>query len=202
METTESPMLIIVMVTQANLVLSIQVLLTHLSVQGVSGTGKSTLGTSLSTALHLPYVDGDDLHPAPNIAKMSKGEALNDADRAPWLKIVRDTGVRLVGEGGGAVLACSALKKSYRQVLRGEGGGASGVETYFVWIKGERSVLLERMEKRQGHYMKASMLDSQLESFESPEGEENVVVVPLDLSPAEQLVLARDGLRKLAKAPV
>jgi len=170
-------------------------------IMGVSGAGKSTLGTSLSAALNFPYVDGDDLHPKANIEKISQGIALNDADRLPWLKVVRDTGVKLVGDDGGAILACSALKRSYRQILRGEeeekenvGGD---VETYFVWIKGERSVLLERLEERRGHFMKASMLDSQLEALEPPEGEENVIVVPLELSLMEQLEVVVDGLRKL-----
>lgn len=135
-----------------------------------------------------------------NIEKMSRGEPLNDADRVPWLDVVRETGAKHITADGGAIVACSALKKQYRQILKGEEGGE--YNTWFVWIKGEKSVLKERMEKRQGHYMKASMLDSQFADLEPPEGEDGVVTVPLELSPEKQLQVAREGLSKLVGTPL
>lgn len=173
--------------------------------QGVSGTGKSTLGEALAGALHLLFIDGDDLHPAENVAKMSHGEPLDDGDRQPWLESIRRTAVERVmaqvGEqrqalgrlGGdetgwrpGVVVACSALKKTYRSVLRGTEDGAS-LSTYFVYLKGERDVLMARMQSRQGHFMKAGMLESQLDTLESPEDEPGVVSVSVDLSTEEQV---------------
>ncbi|KAJ7282920.1 P-loop containing nucleoside triphosphate hydrolase protein, partial [Mycena rebaudengoi] len=159
--------------------------------QGVSGTGKSTLGAALALALGLPYVDGDDLHPAASVAKMAAGQPLGDEDRFPWLRTIRGTAERVVGvrdgkgNARGVVIACSALRRVYRDVLRG--GDDSGLETYFVFIEGAQAVLLERMQRRTGHFMKAGMLDSQLATLESPQGEQGVVVVSLEDSTEEQV---------------
>lgn len=132
---------------------------------------------------------------------MSRGEALGDVDRLPWLGVVRGTAAEHVG---GVIVACSALKKRYRHILKtgvdpevNEADEVDKYPTWFVWIKGEKSVLKERMESREGHYMKANMLDSQFADLEPPEGEEGVVVVPLELSPQEQLRVALDGLSEL-----
>ena len=164
--------------------------------QGVSGTGKSTLGAALAGALHLPFIDGDDLHPATNVAKMARGEPLGDGERQPWLETIRKTAMARVvaqleqtGEREGRVgviVACSALKKAYRAVLRGEADAVS-LPTYFVYLKGEREVLLARMQHRTGHFMKAGMLASQLDTLESPEGEPGVVTVDVDMSTAAQV---------------
>ncbi|KDN41946.1 hypothetical protein RSAG8_07163, partial [Rhizoctonia solani AG-8 WAC10335] len=172
-------------------------------VMGVSGCGKSTTGQNVARALDASFKDGDDLHPASNVAKMSRGEPLTDADRAPWLKVIRQTGTELAtrdGDNGIAVVACSALRKAYRELLRGkpvnlltsgpedatvahpkgevpltEGNAdvdefvantTPPLKTYFVFIKGTRESLWDRMQKRQGHFMKASMLDSQLATLE------------------------------------
>ncbi|KAG9100171.1 hypothetical protein FS749_016034 [Ceratobasidium sp. UAMH 11750] len=206
-------------------------------VMGVSGCGKSTTAQNLARALDVPFADGDDLHPLENVAKMSRGEPLTDADRAPWLKLIRERGTELTrgqGEGGTrtVVVACSALRRAYRDVLRGKAVDlvtpASGcgtvayppadysaeqddtthveryvantsppLKTYFVFIKGAREVLLDRMQKRQGHFMKASMLDSQLATLEDPSGEDGVVVVDLEAEPDVQCAQAVEGLRAM-----
>ncbi|KAH7888847.1 P-loop containing nucleoside triphosphate hydrolase protein, partial [Phlebopus sp. FC_14] len=215
--------------------------------QGVSGTGKSTVGVALSKALRLPFIDGDDLHPKSNVAKMSRGEPLNDADRQPWLEIIRKTAVaRILGQLGvdhgeniepdekpktdkwlseyelsmvgrgrqpspvreeerkpGVIIACSALKRRYRAALRGQEPSPStsssaldsySLPTYFVYLKGERELLMDRMQNRQGHFMKATMLDSQLKTLESPEGEPGVVTVSVELSTQDQLREILKGL--------
>ncbi|KAG1816148.1 P-loop containing nucleoside triphosphate hydrolase protein [Suillus subaureus] len=184
-----------------------------LVVMGVSGTGKSTLGAALSKALCLPFIDGDNLHPQSNVEKMSRGEALTDTDRQPWLETIRKTAVSSVlsqlrddhglhvlspvrdgDQKPGIIIACSALKGSYRSVLRGEtlpeaeGPKHSGkLLTCFVYMKGSREVLTDRMMKRQGHFMKVEMLDSQLKTLESPENEEGVVTVSIEWSTGDQV---------------
>lgn len=165
----------------------------------------------------MAYVDGDDLHPQSNIDKMAAGQPLTDADREPWLQLIRTTAEHMAaekqadaasGRRPGVVIACSALKRSYRDVLRGkseekvlpghlEPPHPDALPTYFVFIDGSRDVLMDRMSKRTGHFMKAEMLDSQLATLESPAGEEGVVVVPVDASTEEQVDKARKGLSEL-----
>ncbi len=131
-------------------------------VTGVSGTGKTTLGTLLSERLRLPFFDADHFHPAENIAKMSVGHPLNDEDRQPWLRALANQ-LLTSEEKGGAVLACSALKNRYREKL--------SVSDNLRWIHltGERDLIWERMLARKNHYMKAGMLDSQIAIWEKPE---------------------------------
>ncbi|GAA5899924.1 hypothetical protein JCM6882_007003 [Rhodosporidiobolus microsporus] len=217
-------------------------------VMGTSGCGKSTVGLGVAEALGVPFVDGDDLHPAANVAKMSAGNPLTDEDRIPWLHKVRDTGVLLTSPAGlealdqptqpspseaeslhasheltnallhvnpeslaarkarkdagevrereAAVIACSALTVQYRNLLRGEEARFTlpdgreivsekhlerHIETYFVYLHGTRTLLLNRMESRPGHFMKAPMLDSQLATLQEPHetDEVNVAVVKL-----------------------
>ncbi|KAG6818906.1 hypothetical protein H0H93_000399 [Arthromyces matolae] len=179
-------------------------------VMGVSGTGKSTLGSALASALGFPYVEGDSLHPDSNVAKMSSGIPLTDTDREPWLALIRSTAETMTLDGSGeeaptqgVVISCSALKHYYRDILRGtrtvEGATPprKPPTTYFVFINGDRHVLRERMEKRPGHFMKADMLDSQLKTLENPEGEKDVVVVSLQDSTEEQVAKAEAGLTAL-----
>uniref|UniRef100_UPI004047D29D gluconokinase n=1 Tax=Algoriphagus sp. TaxID=1872435 RepID=UPI004047D29D len=130
-------------------------------VTGVSGTGKTTLGMSLSQALGIPFLDADDFHPAANIEKMSAGEPLTDVDRLPWLASLAAKLVEMEGKGG-AVLACSALKNGYREQLQ--------VSESLRWIHlvGDRDLIWQRMLARQNHYMKAGLLDSQLAIWEQP----------------------------------
>jgi gluconokinase len=132
-------------------------------VMGVSGCGKSTVGEQLAPRLGLPFYDGDAFHSAANIAKMSHGTPLTDDDRRDWLATLATK----LGEwetAGGAILACSALKESYRTTLQ------SGVNSpiHWVFLDGSRELLLERMGGRKGHYMHPSMLDSQLATLERP----------------------------------
>ena len=130
-------------------------------VTGVSGTGKTTLGLGLSQALGLPFLDADQFHPPANIEKMGRGEPLTDADRQPWLAALASNLLDMEKQGG-AVLACSALKNTYRQQLQ--------VNDQLRWIHltGSRDLIWERMLARQNHYMKAGMLDSQLSIWEKP----------------------------------
>jgi len=132
-------------------------------VMGVSGSGKTTVGELLAQHLGLPFYDGDDFHPAANVAKMAAGHPLTDEDRAGWLATLA-ADLQPWEAAGGAVLACSALKESYRQTLQ---AGASLPLTW-VFLDTDPAVLRQRLEARKGHYMKASMLESQLETLEKP----------------------------------
>ncbi|GJE92672.1 gluconokinase [Phanerochaete sordida] len=188
-------------------------------VMGVASTGKTTLAKALNEKLGLPYVEGDDLHPKNNIEKMSNGIPLTDADREPWLELIRTTAEHMVAaqqaratpetasQRVGVMVTCSALKRYYRDILRGtrtpqsvpehiEPPTPARLATYFVYIKADESILRERMANRQGHFMKPKMLDSQLATLESPEGEDGVVVVPLEKSTEEQVDIAIEELKK------
>jgi gluconokinase len=152
----------------------------------VAGTGKTTLGTALAAQLDVPFIDADDLHPKANIEKMSKGISLTDADREPWLNAIRRTAVQMISQESlkGVVVGCSALKRHYRDILRGSSQAGDEMDlsltTYFVFIDGPKEVLMDRMLKRQGHFMKANMLESQLNTLERPGEDENTVVVSLE----------------------
>jgi len=155
----------------------------------------------------VPFIDGDDLHPQENIDKMASGVALTDTDREPWLRLIRTTAENMFAEHhvAGLVVACSALKKYHRDVLRGmmpspalPDSPHQDIATYFVYIKEDKDMLTDRIEKRAGHFMKADMLESQINTLESPEGEDDVVIVPLDKSTEEQVCIAKYGLTKLA----
>lgn len=131
-------------------------------VTGVSGSGKTTLGSLLAKKLRLPFFDADDFHPPANIQKMSMGIPLTDHDRLPWLEHLADSMLQWESSGGG-ILACSALRESYRETLQ--------VVPKILWIhlKGSKELLHERMLNREDHYMKPELLDSQLETWEEPE---------------------------------
>ena len=144
-------------------------------VMGVSGSGKTTVGAALADALGLPFVDGDALHPAANVAKMAAGIPLDDADRAPWLDAVG-----AVLAAGPVVVACSALKRAYRDRLR---AAAPGLE--LVFLDGSRELLASRMTARPGHFMPASLLDSQLATLERPDPDEHSVTVDIAAPVAE-----------------
>lgn len=129
-------------------------------VSGVSGSGKSTVGSALARELGLPFLDGDALHPPANIAKMAAGHPLDDADREPWLAALAARIVAMAQARGG-VIACSALKRSYRDVLRAASPGVC-----FVQLVLDRTAALDRVAHRLGHFMPATLVDSQLASLE------------------------------------
>ena len=148
-------------------------------VMGVSGCGKSKIGSMLAAALDIPFIEGDAFHSEANVAKMSAGSALTDDDRRDWLSILRD---KLAAREGGVVLSCSSLKRAYRDLLRGAGG-----DVRFVHLAGERSLLEQRVSNRPGHYMPASLLDSQLRTLEPLQPDEAGITLDISDTP-EQLV--------------
>ena len=141
-------------------------------VMGVCGSGKTTFGKALSAALSLPFHDADDFHPATNVQKMRSGTPLDDDDRRPWLQVLARSMQTWAGQGG-AVLACSALKRSYRDLL------AEGVKggVIVIHLDVPRVELLRRMAAREGHYMPASLLDSQLGTLQLPGPDELALAV-------------------------
>ncbi len=156
----------------------------HIIVMGVSGSGKSTVGEKLAEALHLPFLEGDSLHPKSNVDKMASGIPLQDEDRWPWLDKI---GERMATAEQRLIVSCSSLKKSYRERLRAAVGG----QLAFVFLDGSFEVLHEHMGHRTGHFMPVTMLESQLATLESPVGEPLVfradVVDPIEKIVAESL---------------
>ena len=134
-------------------------------VMGVAGSGKSTVGAALAAAVGWPFVDADDHHAAASIAKMARGEPLDDGDRWPWLDRLRAIIDGALAREDGLVLACSALKASYRARLT---GGDAGGRVRFVYLAGTPELLRARLAQRPGHFMKPGMLDSQLATLEVP----------------------------------
>ncbi|WP_163877438.1 gluconokinase [Rhizobium laguerreae] len=145
-------------------------------VMGVSGCGKSSVGEKLAEALHLAFVEGDALHPAANVEKMSKGIPLTDEDRMPWLDRIGEEMKASLEKSEGIIVSCSALKRLYRDRLQAAAGG----NLFFVYLEGSRALLMKRMGERKGHFMPASLLDSQLATLEVPTGEPGVVTVDID----------------------
>ena len=151
-------------------------------VAGVSGSGKTTVGSLLADRLGWPFTDADALHPAANIAKMEAGHPLSDADRRTWLATVGARMDAYAARGQSAVLACSALKRSYREQLL-----AGRPEARMVFLHVTREVLEARLHARHGHFFPAALLDSQLADLQGPEPTEDVLVVE-DTTPPEQVV--------------
>lgn len=136
-------------------------------IMGVSGCGKTSVGQQLAAKLDCPFYDGDDFHPPGNVAKMVSGQPLNDDDRYPWLARLHDLIGSHLRKGETAVLACSALKKKYRDQLRGDNSGVQ-----FVYLEGSFDLIWQRMSARANHYMKAEMLQSQFDALERPSSRE------------------------------
>ncbi|MCM6772094.1 gluconokinase [Nocardia sp. CDC159] len=141
-----------------------------IAVMGVSGAGKTTVGVRLAAALGVEYAEGDDFHPAANVAKMSAGTPLDDADRAPWLDAIADWLVARRGRGG--VVTCSALKRRYRDRLR-----AAAPDLFLVYLDVPRAELERRLTVRTGHFMKVQLLESQLAALEPPTPDEPGITV-------------------------
>lgn len=152
---------------------------------GVSGCGKSTIAGGFARARGGEFLDGDDFHPPANVEKMSAGIPLDDRDRAGWLAAVRDAIDR---SGAGLVcVACSALKKAYRDVLRG-----ARAEVQFVYLHGTRELLQQRLDSRRGHFMPPGLLDSQLEALEEPN---HATTVDIAATPEEIVAQLQEQFR-------
>ena len=156
---------------------------------GVSGCGKSTVGMLLADRTGALFIDADDLHPDTNVAKMRAGAPLDDTDRAPWLAEVLDTMSAIAEAGGTTVMACSALRRSYRDVLAAATGGVR-----FVHLDVDATVLADRVAARADHFMPASLVASQLATLEPLGEDEDGVVVPVAGDPGAVVVAARAAL--------
>ena len=147
-------------------------------VMGVSGCGKSTIGSQLATSLSVEFVDADDLHPASNVRAMAAGRPLTDDDRWPWLDDVG--GALAAASHTGLVMACSALKRSYRDAIR-----THAPDVYFIHLVGTPELLSQRIEARTGHFMPAELLDSQLATLEPLASDERGITVAIGPTPDE-----------------
>jgi gluconokinase len=164
-----------------------------LIVMGVSGSGKSTIADKLAERLRWSYEDGDKFHPASNVAKMSAGHPLTDEDRRPWLRAIADEIDRVCGAGQRAVIACSALKRAYRDIVV---HGRSDVR--IIYLKGTQELVAQRLAARKDHFMPAGLLDSQFKTLEPPDTRENPVTVSID-APVDAIV--DDIIRGLRLSP-
>ncbi len=147
---------------------------------GVSGSGKSLIGAAFARALGIDFVEGDDYHSAENVQRMSREVPLTDDDRVRWLRSLAVRIRETKDAGTGLVMTCSALKRSYRDVLR-----AQASELRFVFLRGPRALLAERLASRRGHFMPPSLLDSQLATLEEPSPDEHAWVCDIRESPQD-----------------
>ena len=153
---------------------------------GVSGAGKTTVGQLLAQDLGWPFFEGDDFHPRSNVVKMAQGIALTDADRWPWHDSIRERIGTRVSSSQNAVIACSALRQTYREHL------LEGIrETVLVYLKGNYSLISSRLAQRQDHFMNADLLDSQFHTLEEPEG---VITIEAVLEPQEIVDAVKQAL--------
>lgn len=151
---------------------------------GVSGSGKTAIGAALARALGVEFVEGDDYHSAENVKRMASGIPLTDDDRAEWLRALAARLREAKDAGVGLVVSCSALKRSYRDILR-----SAASEVQFVFLEGERSLIAERLAQRRGHYMPPVLLDSQFATLQAPSPHEGAWVCDISESP-ERLIAA------------
>ena len=147
-------------------------------VMGVVGSGKTTVGRLLAEQLAWEFADADDFHPPSNVEKIRRGIALTDADREPWLQALREAITHWISKGRSVVLACSALKRSYRRELE------VGPEVHFVYLKGSADLIAERLRVRKGHFADDKILASQFADLEEPEGAVTVEIA----APPQQIV--------------
>jgi len=164
-------------------------------VMGVSGCGKSTVAGHIAhqlrdAGLDVHCKDGDELHPASNIEKMARGIPLDDQDRQPWLDALTDYAREKARQHGRCVIACSALKKRYRQTINSAGN------VVYIYLVGSYELIASRMHQRTGHFMPDTLLDSQFATLEDPVGELNVLPVSIEHDPVS---IARDAVESLSK---
>lgn len=145
---------------------------------GVSGAGKTTVGKILSRLIGADFAEGDQFHPPANIAKMSNGTPLDDADRMPWLAAIAQSIDRASGNGRGMVVTCSALKRAYRDILIGR-----RAEVALVYLRGTRALIGQRLDSRKNHFMPPQLLDSQFAALQEPGPDERAIVVDVAASP-------------------
>ncbi|APF40962.1 gluconokinase [Neomicrococcus aestuarii] len=152
----------------------------HIVVMGVSGSGKTSLAKLLSEKLGWPYAEADEFHPAENIAKMTAGHPLTDEDRWPWLRKMRDWMTAHTSDGSGSIVTCSALKHSYRDLLREADG-----RVVFIHVKAPSNVIEERLDHREGHFMPSSLLPSQFATLEELGDDEDGFNIDNNTTPAD-----------------
>lgn len=147
-------------------------------VMGVSGSGKSTIGKLLADTLQIPFYDADDFHPQANIDKMAKGHPLNDEDRAEWLQSLNEKAISCINQHQGAVIACSSLKNSYREILVKTIENSADI----IFLNGSFELISQRINQRKNHFMPPGLLESQFETLQEPS---DAIEVAIDQSPAE-----------------
>ena len=167
-----------------------------LEIMGVSGSGKSTVAGDVAGRLGWDLAEGDDLHSAANVAKMQSGQPLTDDDRWPWLETIADWIRQHTESGTPGVITCSALKKRYRDILRGD-------NVVFVFLQGSKDNISGRLASRHGHYMPPALLESQFEALEEPTEDENYISLCVSATPAEeaQEIIERLNLAAATAAP-
>jgi gluconokinase len=161
----------------------------HVVVMGVSSTGKTLVGRRLAQALGAEFVEGDELHPQSNIDKMAAGTPLDDEDRWPWLETIAERTREIGATGRSTVVTCSALKRSYRDVLR-----TAAADTFFVHLHSTFNLLAQRMREREGHFMPPALLQSQFETLEPLEEDEDGALVDVAVEPDEVVAAALSAL--------
>jgi gluconokinase len=154
--------------------------MTVLVVMGVSGSGKTTIASALARREGWTLLEGDSFHPAANVAKMASGTPLTDEDRWPWLRAIAAEIDGTIAQGESAVVACSALKRAYRDILI---DGRKGV--FLVYLRGSKDLIRQRMAQRKDHFMPPALLDSQLATLEEPAPDEHAIVVDIGPPPDE-----------------
>ena len=164
-------------------------------VMGVSGTGKSTIASMLAQRLHWVYEDADWFHPKSNIEKMHHGEPLNDEDRWPWLRAIAEWIDATRSAGGHGVVACSALKRAYRDILIG-----NRRDVRLVFLKGDRDLIARRIAARADHFMPSTLLESQFAALQEPQADERPIVVTIVPHPREivEAIVSELGVESVA----
>lgn len=157
---------------------------------GVSGAGKTLIGQKLSDKLGIPFYDGDDFHPPKNVEKMKSGKPLNDEDRKPWLEMLAQK-IHNWNQDGDAILACSALKKRYRDLLKNQ---SAKDEVIFIYLKGPQKLIAQRITDRSDHFMPQDLLDSQFQTLEEPD---HCITVSVNQTPDEIVDSIIMGIKEL-----